>query len=108
MLSRDVFNTCSFQDNLLFYICSVDGLDQILDFFCLYVYFHIHKHNERSIALNFETTLACVLLCLTILTFLASLCLSYVPTDNVSLAMNIWQRIFNKVCAFTQGKDFVK
>ena len=29
-------------------------------------------------------------------------------TDNVSLAMNIWQRIFSKVCAFTQGKDFVK
>ena len=32
MLSRDVFNTCTFNDNLLFYICSVDGLDQILEF----------------------------------------------------------------------------
>ena len=33
---------------------------------------------------------------------------SYVPTDKVSLAVNIWQRIFSKECAFTQGKYFVQ
>ena len=44
----------------------------------------------QSIALNSGTTLACVLLCLIILTFLAS------------LLLKLRQRIFSKVCAFTQ------
>ena len=32
-------NTCTFHDNLLFYICSVDGLNQILDFFFFFFAF---------------------------------------------------------------------
>ena len=40
-------NTCTFHDNRLFFICSVDGFNQILEYFACTVYFHIHKHNER-------------------------------------------------------------
>ena len=32
-------NTCTFHDNLLFYICSVDGLNHILDFFFFFFFF---------------------------------------------------------------------
>ena len=60
MLSRDMYEyACTFH-NLLFLICSVDGLNQILEyknvndipiymfysFFCLYMYFHIFKQNS--------------------------------------------------------------
>ena len=46
-------NTCTFHDNLLFLICSVDGLNQILEyllvymfypFICLYVYFRLRSY----------------------------------------------------------------
>ena len=30
------------------------------------------------------------------------------PRTKFLLALNIWQRILSKVCAFIQGKDFVK
>ena len=40
---------CTFHDNLLFYIIIMFWRWAQSDFgiFCLYVYFHIHKHNER-------------------------------------------------------------
>ena len=46
-------NTCTFYENLLFLICSVDGLNQILEylliymfypFICLYVYFRLRSY----------------------------------------------------------------
>ena len=83
-------NTCTFHDNLLFYICSVDGLNPILECFaCTCIFIKI-----QSIALNFGTTLACVFLCLIILTFLASLMLKLRPHGqcffgNEYLAKNI-------------------
>ena len=32
-------NTCSFHDNLLFLICSVDGLSQILEYLLIYIFY---------------------------------------------------------------------
>ena len=46
-------NTCTFHDNLLFLVCSLDALSQILEylliymfylFFCLYVYFRLRSY----------------------------------------------------------------
>ena len=50
---KGCINTCTFYDNLLFMICSVDGLNQILEylliymfypFICLYVYFRLRSY----------------------------------------------------------------
>ena len=103
-------NTCTFNDNLLFYICSVDGLNQILECFaCTYIFIFINTMKDTINSTEFwNNSHMCLAMFHHLLTFLVRCCLSYVPTDNVSLAMNIWQRIFSKVCAFTQGKDFVK
>ena len=113
-------NTCTFHDNLLFLICSVDGLNQILEFLacmCIFIFTNTMKdtinstefwNNSRmylQIPVNYPDPDPDVS---SSLHFWLRCCLSYVPTNNVSLAMNIWQRIFSKVCAFTQGKDFVK
>ena len=69
-------NTCTFHDDLLFYICSADGPNQIFEFFaCVCIFTFTTQWKVQSIALNFGTTLACVLLCLIILIFLASLLL---------------------------------
>ena len=44
-------NTCTFHDNLLFYICSVDGLNQILELFacpCIFIFTDTMKDTINS------------------------------------------------------------
>ena len=50
---KGYINACTFYDNLLFLICSVDGLNQILEylliymfypFICMYVYFRLRSY----------------------------------------------------------------
>ena len=44
-------NTCTFHDNLPFYICSVDGLNQILEFFaytCIFIFINTMKDTINS------------------------------------------------------------
>ena len=69
-------NKCTFHDNLLFYICSVLGPIRFWNFLVVRVFsLSQTQWKIQSIALNFGTTPACVLLCLIILTFLSSLLL---------------------------------
>ena len=39
-------NTCTFHDNLMFYICSVDGLNQILE--CIFIFTNTMKATINS------------------------------------------------------------
>ena len=44
-------NTCTFHDNLLFYICSVDGPNQILKFYactCIFIFTNTMKDTINS------------------------------------------------------------
>ena len=109
LIYKNAFKRCTFHDNLLFYICSVDGLNQILELFacpCIFIFTNTMKDTINSTEFWNNSRMSCYVS--SSLQFWLRCCLSYVPTDNVSLAMNIWQRIFSKMCAFTQGKDFVK
>ena len=99
-------NTCTFHDNLLFYICSVDGPIRFWNFLLVRVFSHSQTQwKVQSIALKFGTTLACVFLCLIILTFLASLLLKLRSQGQCFFGNEYLAKIFSKVCAFTQGKD---
>ena len=44
-------NTCTFHDNLLFFICSVDGFNQILELFactCIFIFINTMKDTINS------------------------------------------------------------
>ena len=43
---KGCINTCTFYDNLLFLICSVDGLNQILEYLLIYIYLLVCVFSE--------------------------------------------------------------